>query len=319
MFMLPAQAGYIDQLAFSPSGLTLASAVVALPPVIQTWDLVDRTPENLLNLDFYRPKRRNPRSPPNPYDSVASLTFFRDDATLVMLARRDEQLCLWDVMTGRTRHVGNRSWDERLCGYAVGADGESLLVGFSSFPSRERGGSLIDVREVDVSTGAERPRLQWQVQQSVADLALRPGNPILVAFPESGTRVVVLSPSREPDGITVPRTGSGPSPAFAPDGRTLALRTARSVRLWDVDARRMIGTVTERTKIQAAAFSPDGRTLATGTTDGVVRLYDVATGHQRAAFDWQIGPVHALAFAPDGMRAAAGGREGKIVVWDVDG
>jgi WD40 repeat protein len=92
----------------------------------------------------------------------------------------------------------------------------------------------------------------------------------------------------------------------------------RSVRLWDIPARAMSATVTERTKITATAFSPDGRTLATGSNDGAVRFYDAATGHPRGAFDWQIGPISTLTFAPDGLRAAAGGRKGTIVVWDVD-
>jgi hypothetical protein len=48
-----------------------------------------------------------------------------------------------------------------------------------------------------------------------------------------------------------------------------------------------------------------------------VRLWDIDSGRQRAAFDWGIGKVYAVAFAPDGMRAAAGGQQ-NIVVWDVD-
>ena len=51
---------------------------------------------------------------------------------------------------------------------------------------------------------------------------------------------------------------------------------------------------------------------------GGVKLWDVAAAKERAAYDWQVGPVTALALAPDGMRGACGGNKGDIVVWDLD-
>jgi WD40 repeat protein len=319
MLMLPRQRGSIDQLAFSPDGMTLASAIGALPPVIQCWDLVERVPSHLMDLDSLRPMLRNPRSPPPTGSGVISLAFVRDDATLVMMNDRNDELWLWDATTGRARPFVNRAWDERPWGYVVGTEGKSILVALHSM-SLAAGGYSINVREIDVSTAADRTLVQWQLQHGIGGRpALRPGQPTLLAFCESAARVVVVAPGRQPEIITLPRQRAWPELLFTPGGHTLALRSMRSVRLWDLEARRIIATVTDRAKIRAVAFSPDGRILVTGTNDGVIRLYDVATGQQRTAFDWRIGPVLALAFAPDGMRAAAAGSEGTIVVWDVDG
>jgi hypothetical protein len=47
-------------------------------------------------------------------------------------------------------------------------------------------------------------------------------------------------------------------------------------------------------------------------------LWDLAAGKERAAYNWDVGPVHAVAFAPDGMTAAAAGETGSILVWDVE-
>ena len=66
------------------------------------------------------------------------------------------------------------------------------------------------------------------------------------------------------------------------------------------------------------AFSPDGSTVATGSWDQSLRLWDAASGAERACFKWPAGKVYSLAYAPDGLRLAAGTDQGKVVVWDVD-
>jgi WD40 repeat protein len=66
------------------------------------------------------------------------------------------------------------------------------------------------------------------------------------------------------------------------------------------------------------AFSPDGDTLASGDFNGIVRLYDVATGQQvgeplAAHEGWAL----SLAFSPDGVVLASGGTEGDIRLWQM--
>jgi WD40 repeat protein len=70
--------------------------------------------------------------------------------------------------------------------------------------------------------------------------------------------------------------------------------------------------------VGALAFAPDGRTLLSGSPDRTVRCWDVASGRELAAYDWQLGQVATVAFAPDGLTAAAAGEGGAIALWDVE-
>ena len=51
-------------------------------------------------------------------------------------------------------------------------------------------------------------------------------------------------------------------------------------------------------------FSPDGRTLASAGDEGVVRIWDVATGKQILKLQGHQGGAHAAAFSPDGRHIA---------------
>jgi WD40 repeat protein len=65
----------------------------------------------------------------------------------------------------------------------------------------------------------------------------------------------------------------------------------------------------------AVAYSPDGRTLATGGADRRVRLWDPASGAERAELKHPSG-VHAVAFSPAGRTLVSGGGSMELRVWD---
>ena len=90
---------------------------------------------------------------------------------------------------------------------------------------------------------------------------------------------------------------------FSPDGRLLAYvdRGQASLRLWDIAGR------TERARVptpaQAFAFSPDGQLLAVAAGTEV-RIWDTASGQERATVARQKREVWALALSPDNKRLA---------------
>jgi len=71
--------------------------------------------------------------------------------------------------------------------------------------------------------------------------------------------------------------------------------------------------------VLSVAFSPDGMTLASGDRDGMVILWDTASGEQLRALDGHMDWVSSVAFSPDGLTLASGSyRDGTIVLWVID-
>jgi hypothetical protein len=121
---------------------------------------------------------------------------------------------------------------------------------------------------------------------------------------------------------------------FTPDGRMIVNATWQrsaseayrvikmmTVRVWELASgkeRLAIDVPVEGDEFNLAALavSDDGRTLAATRSDGILQLWDMASGKElarRKAYGWS----RALAFTPDGKRLASGHRDGTILIWDL--
>jgi len=69
--------------------------------------------------------------------------------------------------------------------------------------------------------------------------------------------------------------------------------------------------------VNAVAFSSDGRHIVSGSDDGIVRLWEVASGASRALEGHGL-QVNAVAFSPDGRYVVSGSGGGTLRLWEVE-
>jgi WD40 repeat protein len=70
-----------------------------------------------------------------------------------------------------------------------------------------------------------------------------------------------------------------------------------------------------KAKILSVAFSPDGKTLACASLNSI-KLWDVASGKERASLNGHTDEVFSVAFSPDGKRLASASKH-TVKIWDV--
>jgi len=116
--------------------------------------------------------------------------------------------------------------------------------------------------------------------------------------------------------IPLPAAG-GTCLAYSPDGGTLAVASYCAVVLLVADSEEPRLTLAHPKQANAVAFTPDGGRVLSTCDDGLLRIWDVATGQLITSYDWGIGQTTAVAVAPDGLTAAVAGKRGQIAIFDL--
>jgi predicted NACHT family NTPase len=70
--------------------------------------------------------------------------------------------------------------------------------------------------------------------------------------------------------------------------------------------------------VQSVAFSIDGRLLATGDYNGVVRLWEAASGRELLTCKRHTHKVNSVTFSPDGKTLASGSDDQTVRLWDIN-
>jgi WD40 repeat protein len=79
----------------------------------------------------------------------------------------------------------------------------------------------------------------------------------------------------------------------------------------------LIPVHTAHDSINAATFSPDGQTLIVARTGGILQLWDVASGRERASLRIA-SDDYCVAFSTDGRFLTKSGSDAMLKEWDLD-
>ncbi|MFM9448916.1 hypothetical protein [Streptomyces acidiscabies] len=238
-------ASWSTALGFTPAGRALVSRAVG-NGVIEVRDLVTG---RLLHSHAL-----------GPVDKIA----FSPDGTRLGAVGPEGTVQIWHLSTDTLRTV--RTGDHHpLRTMAFTPDGRGLAL-VTIHPRGER------LTLLDTATGRTRHTLDPGIGGSLS-IAFGPdGRALATASGDTGT-VQTWDPRTGRLQHTIDAGDQAFSPAFSPDGRTLATGEPGAVHLWDLATGRPRRTLPTRS-YATPAFSPDGRTLAV-VAGNTVELWDV--------------------------------------------
>ncbi|MEU0335368.1 TIR domain-containing protein [Streptomyces sp. NPDC006193] len=254
---------------------------------------------------------------------VYTVAFGPGDATLVT-GDAAGAVRLWDLGTGRP---AGELPGHRGAVFRARFSPDGALLATADRGDDRRGGT---VRVWDLAARTVRHAFTGHAG-SVYTLDFHPGGALLVSGDTEGeVRLWDLAAGRSA-GLLGGCRGAVYQVLFDPDGTLLAAGdSAGVVRLWRVDGEAdPVATplnrqpAEHRGSVWVCTFRPHGDTpaqgpgalLVTGGNDGVVRLWEPATGQGRRILRGHGRRIGSLSFSADGSMLAAGGNDGVVRLW----
>ena len=157
-----------------------------------------------------------------------------------------------------------------------------------------------------------------QVPGNITGAALSPSGSTVAISTDVGYIQQWNTASGRPSGTAIV-PGGADRVAYSPDGKDLAVPSyAGNAYLLNATSGKVLQILPGSTwPVNTVAFSPDGKTLVTGDGQGILRIWNPATGQQTGTeLLGHTGAVQDIAFAPGGSALASASDDGTVRLWD---
>ena len=352
-----AHIGFIEHLAFSTDGSTLASA--SKDGTIKYWNINTGQPIQS-HITRHIPW-------------VRSTSFLKNSSTLVSVDISGI-ITIWDleisqVTTHRTKTAfENTRWDLESEPLVFSLDGTKLASkGILNTPTAPLGTTSL-IRLIDVNTGRELNTLVY-TNENFSEIEFSPDGKTLAFGVHSHTYGKIRLWNTETDDTFdiqfADRSEWLKAMAFSPDGYRLVIGTSEEkVQMWDAKDGVLLTSFFEEQPIEKtimditissdgsliavvmpkqirlvgrakqphfkevssesdtywleAMFCPDNTVLILSLIGGGIQLRDVATGDVLTTLEGHTASPYVLSFSPDGKKLVSAGYDGSILLWDWD-
>ena len=247
------------------------------------------------------------------FRGYACAVAFSPDGRLLAVGGYASSICLWDLRSASCEPATTMVVPIRRATHLLfSPDGKSL-----AFTTNHDGTVFLwDLEK-------RRERIVINHPSTVSSIAFSPDGRWLATGGRDDRSIILWSLET---GARSPLLENGPGPtialAFSPYGALLASANVweRHVRLWDLNTRRECRIFVGHTRsLNSVAFSPDGLLLATAGNDGMLGLWEVATGERLVSLEVQATSLRTVAFSPDGRTVVlASSNDDNIRLWDLD-
>jgi WD40 repeat protein len=208
------------------------------------------------------------------------------DGSLAVSCGSDDTLRVWNLASGAPAHVLTGRW-KWLDAVAISPDGRCAVSGHDGM-----------VRAWNLDSGKPLHTMTGHVGRVVA-LAVSPDGGRAISGGHDGTvRVWDLTTGKQ----------------VVSAGQRLAVYARRREAAWRAG---WSGRAAAPARVRSLSVSADGSRAVSGSVDGTVRVWDMATGALLHTLTGHRGEVGAVAVSVDGRRAVSGGDDGTVRTWDL--